>query len=853
MKNLLLSFCCLFLTITLSAQIPDGYYLPDIDYDEDVTSPAEYLGYQVGKWHLTHDQQYGYLRELARTSDRVQLVEYARSYEERPLIYLIITGEENQQNIDELKAQHVQLADADNSRSLNTADMPVVTYQGYNIHGNEPSGGNAAVLYAYYLAAGNSEKVRDQLDNAIVLLDPCYNPDGFHRFSTWVNMHKNENLTSDPQDREYRESWPGARTNHYWFDLNRDWLPVQHPESQGRIRNFYEWRPNVLTDHHEMGSNATFFFQPGIPQRTNPITPQRNQDLTAKIGNYHAKALDEIGSFYYTQESFDDYYYGKGSTYPDANGAIGILFEQSSSRGHLQETRNGLLSFPFTIKNQLVTSISTLDAATGMRTELLDYQRDFFRDAADNGQKAKITGYVISETKDKGRLNAFLDIMEQHQVEVYALNKDVRVGEKNFKSGESFVIPADQAQHTLIRGMFEQSTTFKDSLFYDVSAWTLPLAFNIDFAPLSSSNFSKSALGSRFMREDGNSAAASFGKSELAYLMTWDDYYAPKALNAVLAAGLRAKVATIPFSSGGRDYPYGTIQIQVSQQNLTADEIYQLLQIVAEETSVEIIPATTGLTPSGIDFGSNNFASLEQPKVLLLVGRGVNPYDAGEVWHLLDYRYDIPMSMSEINRLGSIDLSRYNTIVMVDGYYGDISSRGVEDLKDWSSNGGTIVAMKGAVRWLNGQSIANVTFKSGANAKGDARRPYASASADRGSEYIGGAIFESKIDLTHPLFYGYDRELLPVFRRGTLFFEPTNNPYATPAMYTDDPLLAGYIKSNRLEQLKNSATVVVNSNGRGKVICLADNPNFRAFWYGTNKLFANAVFFGNVISRATTE
>jgi hypothetical protein len=853
MKKTFLLWCCLCCTVALSAQIQDSYYLPAIDYDKSIPTPAEFLGYQIGKWHLSHDKQYAYLRELARTSDRVQLVEYARSYEDRPLIYLIITSEANQGRIDELKAQHVRLADANNSRNLNTVDMPIVTYQGFSIHGNEASGGNAAPLYAYYLAAGNSEKIRNQLDNAIVLLDPCYNPDGFHRFSTWVNMHKNKNLTSDPQDREYRETWPGGRTNHYWFDLNRDWLPVQHPESQGRIRNFYEWRPNVLTDHHEMGSNATFFFQPGIPQRTNPITPQRNQDLTAKIGTYHAKALDAIGSFYYTQESFDDYYYGKGSTYPDANGAIGILFEQASSRGHLQETRNGLLSFPFTIKNQLTTAISTLDAATDMRTELLDYQRDFFQDAADNGKKADITGYVLSEGKDKGRLNALLDIMEQHQVEVYALDKDVRVGDRNFKAAESFVIPANQAQHTLIRGMFDQSTTFKDSQFYDISAWTLPLAFNIDFAPLSSANFPSNARGDRFMLKDNESTPPTFAKSNYAYLMTWDDYYAPKALNAILSAGLRAKVATIPFSLAGRDYTYGTIQIPVAQQNFSADELHQLLQIVSQETGVEVIAANTGLTPSGIDLGSSNFESVEQPKVLLLIGQGVNPYDAGEVWHLLDYRYDIPISMNEISRLGNMDLSRYNTIVMVDGYYNDIDNQGIEALKEWSSNGGTIVAMKGAVRWLDGQSIANVDFKSASNATTDERRPYAKASADRGSEYIGGAIFESKIDLTHPLFYGYNRDILPVFRRGTLFFEPTTNPYATPAMYTGDPLLAGYIKDSRLEQLKNSATVIVNSNGRGNVICLADNPNFRAFWYGTNKLFANAVFFGTIISQNTTE
>ena len=235
------------------------------------------------------------------------------------------------------------------------------------------------MLYAYHLAALQGKEIEETLSKTIVLLDPCYNPDGLNRFANWVNVHKSKNLSADPANREYNEPFPRGRTNHYWFDLNRDWLPSQHPESQGRIKNFHEWYPNVLTDHHEMGTNSTYFFQPGIPSRTNPNTPEENQELTKKIANFHAKALDKIGSLYYSEESFDDFYYGKGSTYPDANGCIGILFEQASSRGHLQESINGLVSFPFTIRNQLTTSLSTLEADQILRKDLLDYQRRFYQ------------------------------------------------------------------------------------------------------------------------------------------------------------------------------------------------------------------------------------------------------------------------------------------------------------------------------------------------------------------------------------------------------------------------------------------------------------------------------------------
>ncbi|MEN0048923.1 MAG: M14 family metallopeptidase [Bacteroidota bacterium] len=851
MKNTLLTLLAVIICFTISAQIKTSYYLPDIEYDSNIPSPEEFIGHQIGEWHLSHDKLYMYLRELARVSDRVELVEYARSYEERPLIYLIITSKENHQNLAKIQADHVQLSDASNSKSLDVSNMPVVTYQGFNIHGNEASGGNAAPLYAYYLAAGQSAAVQNALDNAVVLLDPCYNPDGFNRFSTWVNMHKNKNLTSDPQDREYDEAWPRARTNHYWFDLNRDWLPVQHPESQGRIRSFHEWKPNVLTDHHEMGSNSTYFFQPGIPKRTNPITPQKNQDLTAKIGTYHAKALDAIGSFYYTQESFDDFYYGKGSTYPDANGCIGILFEQASSRGHLQETVNGNLSFPFTIRNQVTTALSTLKASLEMREELLTYQRDFYVNAQQAAKSASVKGYVFGEEKDKARLDEFLDILKQHQIKVYKLGKNLNVKGKSFNTEHSYVVPSDQQQHLLIRGIFETSTTFKDSLFYDISAWTFPLAFNIEYEELSKSDFSTSLLGQELSSaiEKRNSSPM---KSNYAYLLEWEEYYAPKALNAILTAGLRAKVATERFTLNSKNYDYGTVMIPVQNQNFSADNIYNLMKIIAEETGVRITGVNTGLTPTGIDLGSPNFQKISNPQILLVVGDGVVSYDAGEVWHLLDQRYDMAISMVETRDLGNVDLARYNVIVMVDGYYNSIPNSAVDHLKEWSSNGGTIVAMKRAVQWLNAKDIANVKFKNGGNNDKE-QRPYAKAGSDRGSRVIGGAIFEAEIDVTHPLFYGYKDEILPVFRRGTLFFQPANNVYATPARYTADPLLSGYIKKERLEQLKNSATIIVNGNGSGRVICLADNPNFRAFWYGTNKIFANAVFFGNIISGSTVE
>ena len=308
----------------------------------------------------------------------VEIEEYARSHENRPLLTLQISSAENILNLKQIRAEHLKLSDNTQSSDMDLTDLPLVVYLGYSIHGNEPSGSNAALLVAYYLAAAENDEVKQWLDKTIIVLDPSYNPDGLNRFATWVNSRRSKNLVSDPNNTEQNEPWPRARTNHYWFDLNRDWLPLQNPESQGRVSHFHKWKPNVLTDHHEMGTNGTYFFQPGIPSRNNPLTPKNNFELTKRIAAYHTSALDEIGSLYYTEESFDDFYIGKGSSYPDVNGCIGILFEQASSRSHAQNSSNGMLTFPFAIRNHFTTSLSTLDASNEMRIELLEHQRQFY-------------------------------------------------------------------------------------------------------------------------------------------------------------------------------------------------------------------------------------------------------------------------------------------------------------------------------------------------------------------------------------------------------------------------------------------------------------------------------------------
>lgn len=848
----------LIIPFTGYSQADLDYYLPDdVEFDPSIPTPEEVIGHQVGEWHVTHDKLVSYMYAIAEASDRVTIEEYAKSYEDRPLLILTITSPGNHAQIDDIKENQLALTEPDQSGDVDIENQPVVVNIGNSIHGNEPSGSNSSMLTAYYFAAAQGERVEEILDDAVLLLDPSFNPDGLNRFATWVNMHKSITTTTDPADREYNERWPSGRTNHYWFDLNRDWMPVQHPESRGRVAKFHEWRPNILTDHHEMGSNSTFFFQPGIPSRTHPLTPQINQDLTGQIAQFHAEALDEIQSLYYSEESFDDFYYGKGSTYPDLFGTIGILFEQASSRGHAQETDHGVLEFPFTIRNQFTTALSTVDAAVALRTDLHEYRRDYYRNVREEASGADTKAFVIGDQYDRGRNYHFADLLSKHNVDMYELSEDLQVNGQEFKQGSAWVIPTDQAEYKFIEAMFETRTEFTDSLFYDVSTWTLPFAFNLPYAKLDGDDFDNDLLGNLVEDPELPSGEMIGGESDYAYIFSWDEYYAPRTLYRLQEKGIRTKViqkpTTVQTPSGAMEFDYGSIVVALGTQDVAANEIYNTLQAATEEDGVSIYNVTSGLSLSGVDLGSPSIESLEKPEIAILVGSGISSYDVGEAWHQFDQRYKIPITMIEKDDFGSADLDRYNTIIMSDGSYGELSENSISKLKEWISNDGVLILQEGAIEWGIGQELVNLTAKDDSNRyEFSEDLNYVDLPMARGAQYIGGTIFNATLDTTHPLGYGYNDEEIYVFRSGTQFFEQPENHFSVPVSLTDDPLASGYISDYNLELIKNTPSIVVDRHGGGRIISFVDNPNFRAFWFGQNKLFANAIFFGRTIYWAST-
>jgi hypothetical protein len=375
MKKTLLLVFALLSYISVFSQ--NDYFLPKKSLNPQIPSPQQFLGYPIGSHHTRYDKIVEYIRVLEKASDRIKVVSIGETNEHREQIIVHFAKSENLSKLETIRKNHLDIVEG---KSVDFENQPSVVWLGYNVHGNEASGGEASLLTAYYLAAIQGDEASKVYDNAVFLMEPIVNPDGRDRFNNWVNMHKGEPNVTDPNDREHNEVWPSGRVNHYWFDLNRDWYLAVHKESRNRLKYYHQWMPNVVTDFHEMGTNSTHFFEPTKSNAENPLVTQDNYKmLNGKFAKYFENAMNEIGSFYYTKESFDNFYPGYGSSYPDMQGGLGLLFEQGSSRGHAQESDNGVLTYKFAVRNQLVNAIATIHAGVGERKILLKHQSDFFK------------------------------------------------------------------------------------------------------------------------------------------------------------------------------------------------------------------------------------------------------------------------------------------------------------------------------------------------------------------------------------------------------------------------------------------------------------------------------------------
>ena len=858
MKNLLISLTttsfALFAFSSNAQQVEraDPFFADGGSYDPSIPRPETVIGHPLGHRIARNDLLVAYMRTIANLSPRITVEDIALTHEGRPILGLTITSPENHARIDEIKTAHVALSDPESAQEV-SEDMPVITWLNYGVHGAEVSSTDSSMAVAYHLAAAQGPEIEETLENSVIILIAVFNPDGNSRMSAWNHMNGGYVSVSDPEHRLHNTFWPGGRTNHYWFDLNRQWLIIQHPEPRGWVAKFHEWRPNITVDYHEMGSASTYYFHPGAPERTFPYIPERSMELLDLVADRPRSWLDSEQRLYFHEEGFDNYYIGKGSTYPHMHASMGMLFEQASSVG-LIDTPHGLLSFQDNIRTQYRTSLEMIRAGLEMKDELLQYQREFSKETAELAAEDDIRAYVFSSPGDDARAYHAIDILNRHQIQVNRLAEDLVIDDMLYSAEDSYIVRTGQPQYRMVKALFELITEFEDETFYDVSAWTLPLAFDFDFSPLSARELRGNLLGELISAEFPAVSAPT--TASYAYLFDWSNYYAPRALYRLIDAGVLPKVATQPItiSSNGEivSLPAGAILVPLGWQggDLSDNEIHTLMGMIAEEDGIEVYPVNSGRTPqTGMDLGSRNFANISLPKVLLLVGEGVASYDAGEVWHHLDARMEIPVHMVDKRDLDGLDLHKYTHLVVVGGNHSDLESAR-DNIDDWVLNGGTLVGIRQGARWAHDNILYQSATMSSSDHNSEIERfDYSEKNEIEAQDIIGGAIFAGDLDITHPIGFGIDDRTIASLRNTLIAFDPPENPWATLIEIPENALLSGFASSENQEALAGKAMAIAERRGRGSVILFADNPNFRAYFFGTNKLFTNSLFFSLAFNR----
>lgn len=833
-----------------------------VERNAGITSPASFLGYSAGEQFTFHHDVVDYLNLLADESDRVTLHSYGETYEGRSLQYLIVTSADNHARIDEIRANNLMLA---RGRDLSNEDAgsiietnPTVVWLSYNVHGNEASSTEAALEVAYRMASDDSPEMQRILSESIVILDPTMNPDGRDRYVYWYRSAANNLVNTNAADLEHDEPWPGGRTNHYWFDLNRDWLWLVHPESRGRIKAYQEWLPQVHVDYHEQGFNSNYFTMPGTTPRNLEI-PEEYDTWAARFGEANTKAFDEHSITYATREAFDFFYPGYGSSYPTNMGAIGMLTEQGGhSRGGraVKTADDYVLTLRQRIFDHYLTSFATIRTSVERRRELLQYYRDFF--VPDEGSNSV---YIYPDDNGNGHLYRMLGILDSHGVQIFRTVESANANNvRSYRDGRSlrrdvpagaFVIPADQPRSVFVNTVLKQDLALEDSVTYDMTSWSMPLAYNID-------GYWKEGR-SGLNLEPVNQVPAVNGSynavdNPYAAVIDWQQANAPGALAQLWEKKYKVRSVKKEFTLGGRRYGPGTLVVLMGRNLDRKMSFNDDMREIAQSSRVEIIGVASGAVDGGINLASNDSEPLPASRVALLVDSPVSSYSAGQIWYMFDQDIGFGISRIRHDDLASLRLNNYDVLI-VPGFGGNMSSftdsATVQRLRSWVSAGGVLVGLERGAEWLTKKNsgLTAVAMKKSLDAAGDSTGSDSSAIylryEDRerhsGLKRIPGAAFRGVVDDSHPLAFGMPSQLYSL-KLQTTAIEPSDK-YHMVGYYDTDPdvvLASGYASAAEKTRLAGAGFAAMQSLGSGKVVLLVDNTQYRYFWIGPSRMLVNA-------------
>lgn len=836
-KRLLLPALLLFLAVAAIAQLK---------------SPEEFLGYKIGSRFTPHWKLVSYFQHVAQSSpSTVKLQQYGETNEHRPLYLAFISSAENIANLEGIRMNNLRLANLAKDKTAPSENAPAIVWLSYNVHGNETSSSEASMLTLFALADPKNNQTKEWLKNTVVIIDPCVNPDGRDRYVNWFNSVVGINYNPRLDAREHREPWPGGRTNHYNFDLNRDWAWQTQVESRQRMLQYNQWMPQVHVDYHEQGINQPYYFAPAAQPYHEAITKWQ-RDFQVTIGKNHAKYFDKNGWLYFTKETFDLFYPSYGDTYPVYNGAIGMTYEQGGggAGGLGADTNEGdTLTLSDRAMHHFTTSMSTIEISSMNASWLVKEFRKFFNDAVNQGAGEYESYIVKNNPADIQRLYALSELLKKNDIRYGVTAAGTGKG-FNYSTGKEgsfkidagdIVISAIQPKAALVKVLFEPNSKLVDSITYDITAWSLPYAYGLE-AFASRDRINATGNYEVPVSQNGN-------RSDYGYVIRWQGTLSAKVVGQLMQKGIRLRYCEQPFEANGQQFDRGSVLALRNGNERFGTALSNIIFDVCNENHVLAYPVTSGFVDKGFDFGSSKVHPMKPPRIGLLTGEGVGSNAAGEVWHFLEKELQYPVTLINANDFGRANWNNIDVMIMPDGNYRFLNDKNSADqLYHWIQNGGRVVALESAVTQLSKQEWSVVHLRkedekdtTGKKDPYSALRFFENREKDEIPAITPGSIFRVDVDNSHPLMYGYPNYYYTLKMDTTIYGFIKEGGWNAGVIKKDNQL-AGFVGYKLKKKLKDGLLFGVQDVGRGTVCYLSDDVLFRNFWENGKLMFCNAVF-----------
>jgi len=815
-----------------------------------VPSPQAFLGYPLGKHFTPHDKLVSYFKAVAEAQpNQMKLEQYGTTYEGRPLLLAYIAAPENMRRLEEIRLNNLRLAGVLRDKAGDETG-PVIVWLSYNVHGNEPASSEAAMKTLYTLVSATDQRVAGWLKNTVVIIDPCINPDGRDRYVSWYNDVVGIQPNPDRQAREHQEPWPRGRSNHYNFDLNRDWAWQTQVETQQRLKRYNAWLPQVHVDYHEQGYNSPYYFAPAAEPYHDVITPWQ-REFQVMIGKNNARYFDARGWLYFTKQEFDLFYPSYGDTYPIYNGAIGMTFEQGGiGAGLAVQTADGdTLTLADRLEHHFTTGISTIEAASQHAEQLIKQFHQYFVDAvARPGGEYK--AYYLRNDSFGDRLERLKGFLDKNLIEWTPVSAGSFTG-VDYETGRTasfsaaagdIVINADQPKSNLLRVLFERQSHISDSVTYDITAWSVPFVYGVQAYGLNAyvkGDDKAVARPSRVMPD------RSYG-----YAIRWTGMRSVRFLTEMLRKDIKVRYAERPFQTGSISYGSGTLLITATG-NGQPDSLWNIVMNASRKAGVVPERITSGFVEKGADLGSDMVHLVHKPRIALLTGEEVSSLDAGEVWHLFEQEIDYPVTLINADDIGGITWKNFDVLILPNGYYKALEEKSNADLiRGWVREGGRLIAMEGAVAQLS-KLDWGIRLKGEGDKKEEEKdkkeegvqplRRYDNRQRDEVANSVPGSIYKVELDNSHPLAFGYPDHYYTIKQDDNLY-EFLKDGGWNVGVIRKNGYVSGFTGVKAKEKLKDGLLFGVQDMGRGKTIYMADDPLFRSFWENGKLLFCNGVF-----------